>query len=172
MVLADLFVSWFKIGMFAFGGGPAMIPLMKAECVDGHAWMTDVEYLDALALGYSLPGPIATKMSLFVGWQVAGAAGAAVSMIAVVVPSAVLMMSLGTLYLRYRAHPAVAGAMMAVKPVVIGLLAWIIVDLVPDGVRSWSAGLLAAGAFIALALKVHPAVVVVAAMGVGAAFLR
>jgi len=75
-------------------------------------------------------------------------------------------------YLRYREHPMVEGAMRAVRPVVVGMLAWTVVDLVPSGVRDWASALIATCAVVALALKVHPALVVAVGMGVGAALLR
>ncbi|MDA0747053.1 MAG: chromate transporter, partial [bacterium] len=60
MKLLDIFVSFTKVGVFAYGGGPSMIPLVQEEVVDVHGWMTIEEFADALAMGYALPGPIAT----------------------------------------------------------------------------------------------------------------
>ena len=85
--IADLAVSWARVGLLGFGGGSSMVPLMHSECVDVRAWMSDDEFLDALALGNTLPGPIAAKISIYVGLQVAGWAGAAVAFGAVMGPS-------------------------------------------------------------------------------------
>jgi len=149
-----------------------MIPLMQAECVEGRGWLTDEQFLDGLAVGSALPGPIAAKMSVYVGMEVAGLPGAAVSLVALMVPGVALMSILATVLLRYRNTPAVSGAMAAVQPVVIGLLAWTAISLVPDGVRGIGGAVLAVGALIAMALKVHPAIVIVAAMGIGAVWMR
>lgn len=170
--LVDLAVSWGRVGLVGFGGGPAMIPLMQAECVELRAWMSEEQFLEALALGYTLPGPIAAKMSVVVGLQVAGWLGAVVAFFAVMGPPGLLMVTLAGVYLRFRDRPAVVGAMDAVKPVVVGLLAWTVLALAPSGIRDWRGAVIAVVAVAALYLKVHPAIVVVVAMVGGAVFLR
>jgi chromate transporter len=146
-----------------------MVPLMKAECVDQHGWMTDAEFMDALAVGNTLPGPIAAKMGVAVGLKVEGWMGALVALLAVVGPCSLLMVVLFGLARRYQDHPAMAGAMKATRPVVVGLLVWTALDLGPaglkDGPRAW---LFAAAALSALLLDIHPALVVLVAMVVGA----
>ena len=79
---------------------------------------------------------------------------------------------LAGLLMQFRQAPAVSGAMRAVQPAVIGLLAWTVVSLAPDGIRSMPGALIAGGALMALMFKVHPAVVIVTAMGLGALFMR
>jgi len=171
-MLLDLCVSWLRVGAFGFGGGPAMIPLMKTECVDTRGWLTEQQFLDGLAASSALPGPISAKMSIYVGLETSGVLGAAVAFFSVMLPGVVLMSVVAAVVLRYRDHAAVGGAMNALQPVIIGLLAWTAISLVPDGVRSWQGGVLAVGALCAMALKVHPAVVIVAAMGIGALWMR
>ena len=171
-MLSDLFWSWLRVGAFGFGGGPGMIPLMKRECVDTHGFLTEEQFLDAIAASSALPGPISAKMSIFVGLESASWLGALVAFLGVMLPGVVLMSLLAGLLLRFREAPAVSGAMSALQPVVIGLLAWTVISLIPDGVRSWQGGLLAGGALLAMALKVHPAAVIVAAMGIGALWMR
>ena len=61
----NLFLTFSKIGVLGYGGGPAMIPLIHQEVVDGRGWMSDEEFTDTLAMGNTLPGPIATKMTMF-----------------------------------------------------------------------------------------------------------
>ncbi|NOY26579.1 MAG: chromate transporter [Oligoflexia bacterium] len=170
--LADLAVSWGRVGLVAFGGGGAMVPFMKAECVDLRSWMTDEQFLEALALSSALPGPISAKMSVYVGLQIAGGLGAAVAFSAVMTPPALMMLGLSAVYARFRDKPAVLGAMSAVKPVVVALLFWAALALAPDGVRSLRAAIIAVAAGIALFAKVPPALVIVVAMAGGAMFLR
>lgn len=171
-LLVDLATSWGRVGLVAFGGGSSMVPLMKVECVDVRAWMSDEQFIEALALGNSLPGPIAAKMSVFVGLQVAGWTGALVAFAAVMGPPTVMMLALAGVYFRFKEQPALRGAMEAVKPVVVALLFWTAFDLAPGGVRSWQAGVVCVVALLALVLKVHPALVILAAMLGGALFLR
>jgi chromate transporter len=140
--------------------------------VDTHGWLTDERFLDGLAASNALPGPISAKMSVFVGLEVGGIPGAIVSFLAVMVPGVTLMSVLAGLLLRHRDAPMVNGAMAAVQPVVIGLLAWTVLSLLPDGVHSWTGAVLAAGALGAMAMNVHPAVVIAVALGLGAVFLR
>jgi chromate transporter len=170
--LLDIALGWARVGVFGFGGGPGMIPLMQVECVQTHGWLTEEQFLEAIAASSALPGPIAVKMSVLVGSQVAGVPGALAALVGVVVPAVTLISLLTGLLMQFRSAPAVSGAMKAVQPAVIGLLAWTVVSLAPEGIRSWTGALLAGGALAALALKVHPAVVIVAAMGIGAVFLR
>lgn len=170
--LWDLAAAWFRIGIFGFGGGPSVLPLMRAECVDRYRWMTEEEFLDALALGNALPGPIAVKLAAYVGQHVAGWAGCAVALLALNVPSIGMMLGLGALYLRFRDAPAMTGAMRGVRPAVVGLLAWTAWSLAPDGVRDWKGGVLAVAAFLALAAHVHPAIVVAASLAIGVLLLR
>ena len=170
--LLDIGLGWGRVGLFGFGGGPGMIPLMQAECVQTQGWVTDEQFLDALAAASALPGPIAVKMSVMIGAQTAGVPGAIAALLGVVVPAITLMSVLAGILLQYRQAPAVTGAMRAVQPVVIGLLSWTVISLAPEGIRSLSGALLAGGALVALMLKVHPAMVIVVAMGLGAVFLR
>jgi chromate transporter len=170
--LVDIAVAWGRVGLFGFGGGPGMIPMMQAECVQTHGWLTEEQFLEAIAASSALPGPIAVKMSVLVGSQVGGIPGALAALLGVTVPAITLMTVLTGALMQFRSAPAVSGAMRAVQPAVIGLLAWTVVSLAPDGIRSLSGALIAGGALAALALKVHPAAVIVAAMAIGAVFLR
>ncbi len=180
MIALDLLWGWTRVGIFGFGGGPAMIPLMKVECVERYAWMTETEFVDALALGYSLPGPIAAKMAVVVGWQAGGGLGAFAAFVGVMLPAMVLMMALMGAYWRFKEAPAVIGAMKVVRPVVIGLLLYTVVDLFPSagiggeagwGKSAWTALAITLAAFGLLWISVHPAIVIAGAMGLGALFL-
>ena len=171
MTLWRLFAGFFRVGLFGFGGGPSMIPLMQAECV-GAGWVTEEQFLEALAAGNALPGPIATKMALFVGFKEAGALGAAVAFGGVLLPSSALMALLGGLLLRHRDTPWVAAALAGVKPAIVGMLAWTAWDLAPSGVQGWAGALIAVLAFAFLVLRVHPLFVIVGAALVGVVVFR
>ena len=71
----ELLISFAKLGTVGFGGGPAMIPLVQAEVVDHRGWLTNEQFVDVLAAGNSLPGPISTKMAVYIGYQTGGALG-------------------------------------------------------------------------------------------------
>lgn len=168
MVAVDLLLGFGRVGLFGFGGGQAMIPLMEQECVQQAEWMNSEEFIDALAMGNALPGPIAIKMAAMVGWKVGGPLGCVAAIVGVAAPAVVLMLALAALYVRFQHHVAVQGAMRAVRPVVIGLLAWTVVVLWPGGVPDLGSGIVAIAAFAALALGLHPALVVLVALVMGA----
>jgi len=90
---ADLFLTFAKIGLFTFGGGYAMIPLIERETVDNHKWITGSELLDIVAIAESTPGPIAVNAATFIGKKVGGVFGAVCATAGVVLPSFVIIVA-------------------------------------------------------------------------------
>lgn len=171
-VYLDLFFTFSRAGLLAFGGGPSMIPLIQREVV-GHGWLTDAEFVDALAMGNALPGPIATKMSGYTGYKVAGIPGAVVATSGMAFPTVVLMLVLAALYFRYRETQAVKAMLSGVRPAVVALLAVVVIEVWPESMRG--AGSLVLGAIVFLAvllLHVHPAVAIVVSAIVGLVVYR
>lgn len=167
----SLFWSFAKVGTVGYGGGPSMIPLVQAEVVDRHHWLTEAEFVDVLAAGNALPGPIATKMAVYVGYHAAGVVGAAAGLLGMLLPSTVLMLTLAGILTKWSDHPRVAGALSGVRPVVVAMLAWVVVELAPSGVQGWTGGALVVAAIVLMALKVHPAWLIVGAALFGGLFL-
>jgi chromate transporter len=164
----NLFLTFSKIGVLGYGGGPAMIPLIQEEVVEGHTWMTDEDFIDTLAMGNTLPGPIATKMSMFIGYKVGGWAGGVLALFGLLWPSLVLMMILGIAFLRFKDLPFARAMLTAVRPVVVALLAYTAYTVFPKGIINWHTGLIALVAFGAVAfLNVHPALTILAAAILG-----
>ena len=89
-ILLSLFVTFFKIGAFTFGGGYAMIPIIQREIVENKHWLSDDDILEIIAVSESTPGPIAINSATFVGYRIAGFWGAFLSTFAVVLPNDVL----------------------------------------------------------------------------------
>ena len=173
MFLLDIFISFSKVGIFAYGGGPSMIPLVQEEVVDVHGWMTIEEFTDALAMGYALPGPIATKMAAYIGYKVAHGPGLLVALFGTVFPSLIMMMVLGAFFWNYKDSPYVQATLKAVRPAVVGLLFVVVWEMFPKSVTSWHTGLIAVITFAAISLlNVHPAVAIVASAVVGIALYR
>ena len=180
MELLKIFWSFAKVGLFGFGGGPSMIPLIQEEVVEIQGWLTQEEFLDAFALGNSLPGPIATKMASYVGYQVAGVPGAAAGLIGVTVPTAIFMVLLLGLYLRFRENPMIERFLKGVRPVVIALLALVVWQFTPRALGApgqwlgnWTLWVLAIGAFVlSVRFNVHPAFLIVLGGAVGVLALR
>ena len=174
----NLFLTFAKIGIVGYGGGPAMIPLIQEEVVEGHEWMTDEDFVDTLAMGNTLPGPIATKMSFFIGYKVAGQngavaawGGAAIALFGLLLPSSVLMMIMGIAFLRFKDLPISQAMLTAVRPVVVALLAYTVYTVFPKSIKTWHTGLIGLAAFVAVAfLNVHPALTILAAAVLGLIF--
>jgi chromate transporter len=172
-VLLNLFIAFTKLGAVGYGGGPAMIPLIQEEAVEGQRWMTEEDFIDTLAMGNTLPGPIATKMSFFIGYKVAGWVGACVALFGLLWPSLVLMMVLGIFFLKFKDMPYAQAMLKAVRPVVFALLAYTAYTVLPKSVKSWHTGLIAVVAFVSVAiLDVHPALTILVAAILGLAVYR
>lgn len=166
-MLLDLWLAWMRIGLLGFGGGQSIVPLVKVECVDRHHWLDEAAFLDALAFGNALPGPITVKLAARIGMDVAGIPGAIVAVFANCVPGALLMLGLGAFWARYHDTAVVRGMASGLRPAVVGLLAWSVWDLGGTGVRDVRDLLIAVAAVVALAMKVHPGIVIAVGMGVG-----
>lgn len=127
-VQSELFLAFFRIGIFGFGGGPSMIPLVHQEVVKRHAWMDDEAFTDVLAIGNTLPGPIATKMAGYIGYRVGGVVGSINAVLAVIVPLIMVMIALLGLYLRYGDQRWVQGMGQGVIPVVMVMMVQLTLD--------------------------------------------
>ena len=102
MIYLELFISFFKVGLFAFGGGYAAMPLIKAEVVDVHNWLTLLEFADIVTISQMTPGPIGINGATFVGLKVAGILGAIAATLGCVLPSCAVAGTLAFLYMRYK----------------------------------------------------------------------
>ena len=159
-----LFLAFFRVGMLGYGGGPASIPLVHKEVVEKYKWMDDDEFSDVLALGNTLPGPIATKMAGYIGWRVSGPLGMINAVIATIVPTIILMILLLTVLNSYKDKPWVQGMSSAVVPVVgvmLGVLTWDFIKK-SKGSLGWTItiGILILTFIITELLGIHPAIVI------------
>lgn len=140
-----IFWAFTRIGLLGFGGGPSMIPLIQEEVVKRHGWMNVEEFADILAIANTLPGPIATKMPGYIGFRIAGIAGCAIAVGAVIVPMILAMILLLGIFSRYRDVTWINGMSQAVVPVVMVMLAQLTLDF-------WNKSRLALGWLISLGL--------------------
>ncbi|MCH5189797.1 MAG: chromate transporter [Oscillospiraceae bacterium] len=122
-----LFLTFFKIGAFTFGGGYAMIPLIQREVADKRKWITEDDILDIIAIAESTPGPIAINTATFVGFKTAGFFGAFASTFGVVLPSFVIITVIAYLLRNFSDYKGVKYAFFGVRA---GVLALIIKGLV------------------------------------------
>ncbi len=171
--LWNLFIGFFRASNLGFGGGPAIIPLIQAEAVDNYHWMTDSQFTDAIAVANALPGPIATKIATYIGYQVASWPGVIVALIATVLPTVLILIFLGTLLTKYANSMALKSMLKGVRPIVTALLVVVAFDM---GVSAFqiqaptdylTIAIAAVAAAALYFIKVHPALLIVLSMAVG-----
>ena len=120
-ILLLLFIEFFKIGLFSFGGGYGMLPLME-ETVVGRGWITSAQFFDFVGVAESTPGPIAINMATFIGSSQKGILGSAVATLGVVLPSFIIILLIAAVLKNLTKNRYFAGFMKGVKPVVTGLI--------------------------------------------------
>ncbi len=159
----DMFLVFFRIGVFTLGGGYAMVPLIEREVVDRKKWLGDAEFLDALAIAQSLPGPIAVNTSVFVGYKTRGFIGAVVGTFGTVMPSFICMLVIAAFFSHIRSHPTVEAVFTGIRPAVVALIAASVWTLGAKAKLNWFSGGIALVAALAVwQVRISPAWVVAA----------
>jgi chromate transporter len=167
MVWFSLLLGFFLANVLGYGGGPASIPLMYEEVVNHYHWLTNKEFSNMLALGNALPGPIATKLAAYVGYDVYGWWGFAITLFATVFPSAIALICLLKIIQRHRQSQVVKGMTLLVQPVIAIMMLVLTWEMGADAIASMGviqSLIIALIAFFALQkFRVHPALVIVVA---------
>lgn len=132
MIYINLFITFFKIGLFTIGGGYAMIPLIQQEVL-GNGWLTMTEFVNFLAVAESTPGSFAVNIATFIGMELGGLLGAIVTTTAVVLPSLIIIVLIAKLFTGFQDNKWVKGALYGIRPVVIALIASAVVTLMLKG---------------------------------------
>jgi chromate transporter len=175
MIYWEIFLAFFIPGILGYGGGPASIPLVENEVVDRYGWLTVNEFSEVLALGNGLPGPIATKMAGYIGYEQGGILGAAVGVFATVAPSLILMITLLGLLMKFKNSPKVKKMTNLVRPtiaVLLGVMTWGFISNSYEGVGLLQTIIIGGLSYLLLQkLKVHPVYVIGGALVYGAVFL-
>ncbi|USK60569.1 chromate transporter [Peribacillus asahii] len=171
MIWFPIFLAFFIANILGYGGGPASIPLMYDQIVTRYGWLNNTEFSNMLALGNALPGPIATKIAAFVGYEVYGWPGFIMALIGTVVPSAVALILLLKIIRRYRHSLVFKGVSLLAQPVIAIMMLLITITIATDAVHSIGyvhSLIIALFAFLALGkFKVHPAFVIILAFMYG-----
>lgn len=163
--LFEIFGIFFKIGLFTIGGGYAMLPIIQKEVVESKGWMTDEEFLDAISLTNSLPGPLATNSATFVGYRVAGVPGSVAAVLGAATPSVIIILLIAMVFTNIIDYPVVQNVFNGVRPAVVALIFYAVVKLARSAkVGEYFNWLVALAGFVAIAVfGLHPIVVVVCA---------
>ncbi|RXJ00402.1 chromate transporter [Anaerobacillus alkaliphilus] len=175
MIFWEIFLAFFIPGIIGYGGGPASIPLIEYEVVHRYGWLSVEEFGEVLALGNALPGPIATKMAGYIGFEVGGILGASIGVFATVAPSLILMIALLSLLMKFKDSPKVKAMTNLVRPtiaILLGLMAYRFFDS-----SYFQIGFIQTAALVIISylllekVKVHPAYIIAGALIYGGIFL-
>lgn len=126
--VSELFATFFKVGLFSFGGGYGMLPLMLEETV-GNGWLTELEFANFLAVAESTPGPIAVNMATYVGSTQGGLLGSVMATIGVITPSVIVILVIVALLKNFLNNTIVRSALYGMKPVICGMILATGIDL-------------------------------------------
>ena len=167
----NLFVSFFKIGLFTFGGGYAMLPMIQREIVEKQKICTEEEVLDYYAIGQCTPGVIAVNVATFVGYKSRGVLGGAVATFAVILPSLMIITAIAAFLSSFSSYAAVQSALSGIRVAVAVLVLRTVIGLYKKNLRS----LLAAAFFLSalvlsLVFHIDSVYIVVAAIVFGILF--
>ncbi len=165
-MLLQLFTTFFKIGLFTFGGGYAMIPLIQREVIEKHKWISDKDFLDMLVLAQSSPGPIAVNTAVFVGYKMRGVVGAIATTFGTVLPSFIVILLLALFFAEVRDNRYVDAAFRAMRPAVVALIVAPLMGLV-KGMKWYLAALAAAVAVAVWYFGISPMYLIGAGVVVG-----
>lgn len=124
MIYLKLFLTFFKIGLFNFGGGYAMISFIQNEVVVKNPWLSPAEFTDIVAVSQMTPGPVGINLATYAGYTASHSVwGAAVATAAVCLPSFILMILLSKYFFKYQKNPQVDAVFAGLRPAVVGLIA-------------------------------------------------
>lgn len=167
----SLFVTFFKIGLFGFGGGYAMLPLIQQEVVNTHHWISVADFTDIVAISQTTPGPIAFNSATYIGYTAVtdmgfsnlhGVLGSAICTIAVSIPSLIIMTIVCVFFAKLNNNKWMRAALSVLKPAVIGLIAAAALMLMNNhnftDYKSW---LIFGAVFLASLKKIDPILLIV-----------
>ena len=164
--VVSLFLTFMKIGAFTFGGGYAMIPLIQREICQNKKWLTDSELLDVIAISESTPGPISVNAATFIGYKVAGMAGAFSATLGVILPSFLIIYAISFVLRQFEELTAVKYAFFGVRAGVLALVVRALVTLYKQCEKGLFAYILMGLAFAAVVFLNVNAVWIILACGV------
>lgn len=145
--LIRIFLTFFKIGLFTFGGGYAMIPLIQREIVKKGEWLSEEGFYDVLGVVQSAPGAIAVNISAFLGYQILGFKGALVAILGAVLPSFLIILGIAVFFVNFSENPLIEKIFKGIRPAVVALVAY-------AGIRLWQRTLTRKSSYFLVALIV------------------
>jgi chromate transporter len=166
----SLLTTFSKIGLFTFGGGYAMIPLIEREIVDRRHWLSERDLVDQIALAQSLPGVFAVNLAALIGQRLRGRSGAIFSALGCALPSFLVILLIAMFLERYRELPAIQNAFVGVRAAVTAQILLATVKMGRQIIRDRvTAGIALAALLLILFLNLHPIFIVLGGLLMGLA---
>ena len=161
-MLKEIFITFFKIGCFIIGGGYAMIPVIQREVVEKKKWISQEEFLDAIAITNSLPGPLALNSVIFVGYKLAGPLGSLTAVFATALPSFLIILTIATFFTAIKDSIIVQNIFNGIRPAVVALIFFAVIKLAKSiGLKALNIAI-TLGTLIAMVFfNVHPFLAVI-----------
>nr|WP_315442053.1 chromate transporter [uncultured Treponema sp.] len=166
MRYVQLFTAFFKIGLFTFGGGMSMLPMLQRELVESKQWLTEEEILNYFAIGQCTPGIIAVNVATFCGYKRAGLSGAIVSTVGIVCPSWIVITLIAGSISRFSDIVWIQRAMKGVYVAVAALLARAVFTFGKKIITDFVTAGIAVGAFLAMSVWNISGILIVLAAGI------
>lgn len=174
VIYLQIFLAFFIPNIIGFGGGPSTIPLIQKEVVEHYQFMTLSEYSSLIAIGNMLPGPAATKLAGYIGYELAGIPGAIIALFATIAPTMLLMLALLSILTKYKDSLRVKRITIFIIPIIGALMLQLTFKFLLESANalSWVPTVLAViASYIALErFKLNPALVIISALIIGALF--
>lgn len=162
--LLEIFLLFFKMGAVTFGGGYSMLPILRREIVARRAWLTEEQVIDFFAVGQTLPGIIASNVSVFIGYQRRKTPGAIAAALGVVTPSIIIITLIAALMQDFQNNPLVRHAFKAISICVCALILDAVISMWKRGVKDWVGVIICVAVFaLAVFTQLSPVWLVIAA---------
>ncbi len=162
--LFKLFTTFFRIGLFTFGGGYAMIPLIESDVVERNRWIPKSDFVDLLAVAQSAPGVFAVNMAVFIGYRLRGVAGALAAAFGCVLPSVIIILLIALFFRQFRHIEVVNNVFKGLRQAVVALIAVPVFNVAKSAKVGWTmAWIPVLSAMLIVAFGVSPIYVIIAA---------
>jgi len=174
MILFEIFMVFFRIGLFAIGGAYSFLPLLQKELVEQYAWLSKEEFLEVLGMVKIFPGAISIKFATYTGYKMAGIAGAVVANVANMLSPAILIILATYLYKNFKDVPQMKGALEMIQIAVFAMIIAVAFQTIDvASLVKWRNLLLIVVAFVLfLYTKIHPAFIIIGAGLIGGFFIK
>jgi len=172
MILGKLFLSFLKIGIFSFGGGYCMLPLIQNEIITKNNWINLDTFIDIIATSQMTPGPIAVNSATFIGFQLGGVVGSAINTFGVILFPAIIVIFLSKYVEKFKDSKLIKDIFSGLRPALVGLILASAFTVGKTAIFNIQTLLIAIGIFIIInKTKTHPILAIVISGVLGAAVL-